>query len=297
MEWVDILRSLIEPRSIYLAGFDFSKYVAPFSGFLLIMAAHIRVVETQLAGHGMAGGWSSTLKAIAIWSFILSVYYSLFAFIVGFANEIYGVLNQVAGIDNITNGIAGIQKLLRDKAAAEDAARGNVLNKEYWAQLGAAMATLPGLIGSMFIFKITTFAMYTAVAVIRIAHAVLFSLAFVLGLLVIPLNITESLSFRHAWKSLCIFVFIWPIIEMLTLGMASLPFKNMLQKMLADSTHYAAWDSTNFMMVTSVLCVITVILEVVSVKIAYQLASNTGALATNVQPIVNIIHKVYRRGR
>lgn len=295
MEWFQLLRSFVEPAPIYEGALQASYYFGPLSGMLLIFAAHVRVVDTQLSGFGNGGGgWGQSIKSILLWSAVLGSYYGVFGLVTAFANDLYRALNGFAGVDVILQEMGNFREMIRSKAEAEGEL--SLWSVEYWKVFSESVAAVPGQLIGLVIYKISLLFVFIIVAFLRQAHAVLFACTFLLGLIVIPLNIAERISLWRGWKSLAYFVFLYPIIEAITLTFASLPFKNAIAGMLQGSNDAAVWDSANFLIIMSVFHGVVVLMEVTAVVVTYILVANAGDPKAWVTPFVNIIQKV-RRGR
>jgi hypothetical protein len=295
MEWIQILRSFVEPGPIYNSALQASYYFGPFSGMLLLFAAKVRVLDTQLSGFGNGGGgWGQSIKSIVLWSFVLGSYYSVFGLITSFANDLYRALNGFAGIDIILEEMGNFRQVIRDKAAAESEL--SMWSFDYWKILGESVAAVPGQLIGLVLYHVSLLFVFVIVAFLRQAHAVLFACTFLLGLIVIPLNIAERISLWQGWKSLAYFVFLYPIIEAIALTFASLPFKGALASMIANSNDAAAWDGVNFLMIMTVFHGVLVLMEITVLVVTYILVSNAGDPKAWVTPFMNIIGKV-RRGR
>ena len=294
MGWLEVFKSLIDPAVIYKAGQSVSYRVSAISGILLVMSCYVRVLETQLAGHGHLGAWGATLRSISIWSFVLGGYFMFGALFAGVANDVFHFFAvHVGSADGINNDIDRIGQFITAKQTVENGY--SVLSLEYWKTLGDKIASIPGLAFGLTGYLFSSLALFVVDGALRLAHAIVYSAAFILGLIIIPLAVSQKISIFRGWAMLLGFLFLWPVVDSITMGFLAMPVHAATLKMISQSTSTAFLDVVNLSIVATAVQCLAIIFKVAALVITWVLVANYGTAQAAGAPIVTLFQKVARQ--
>ena len=207
-----------------LSGFDYTSVfdaigqvslivAATITPVLLLISIHIRLMETQLDGLTRGSKWGDAIRDILVFSFVLGVYFQIGDFITGMLNPIYHWIDSVSSMDKITGAMDEV--IQRHKQEGSTDTEGSAI----WDTLSGAMTplTLVYLGVSALLYYGTMFLLAFLTAFLKFGHALIFGVAFIWGLIAIPISISQSLKILRGWGYLLGFTLAWPIIQGLML--------------------------------------------------------------------------------
>ncbi len=296
MGWLDVLKALIDPGVIYHAGLSMSYKVAAISGLLLVASSYVRIIETQLAGHGMHGEWWASLRAISLWSFALGAYYMFGALFAGFANDLFRFFaDHVGSADGINNELDRIGEFIKAKSKVENSY--SLFSIDYWKVFGSKLASVPGLAIGLSGYYISSLLLYIVDGGLRLAHAIVYSFTFIIGLIILPLAISQKISILRGWGMLLGYLLLWPIVDSIFMGLLFLPVHAGTAKLISESTSAAFFDVVNLTFITTAIQLLEVIFKVAALWITAVLVSNYGSAQAAATPFVKIFQKMSQQLR
>jgi hypothetical protein len=207
-----------------LAGFNYASVfdaigqvslivAASITPILLLISIHIRLMETQLDGLTRGSKWGDALRDILVFSFVLGVYFEIGGFVTQMLNPVYAWIDGVSSMDNITGAMDDVLKQHQlDNTASDE-------STSLWDTLSGAMTplTLIYLGVSALLYYGTMFLLAFLTAFLKFGHALIFGVAFIWGLIAIPVSVSQSLKILRGWALLLGFALAWPIVQGLML--------------------------------------------------------------------------------
>lgn len=267
-----------------LSNFDVSaffpaiKSIADTTGsflspVLLVMAIYIRLMETQLDGLSGGGKYGAALRDMVLWAAVLGTYYSLGALIFEFFNPIYAWLDSFGSLKATMLVFANVMAKNQIALDANGLSLGAVIGAPY-----AAVA--------MLIYYSTLVIVAFITAFLKIANVMAFGVAFIWGLIAIPISISTTFKILRGWAYLLAFALVWPIVQALLMAMFALLFTNSTDTLMTDPNINPTVMAANIMMLFAVMHLLLAAVLVAAPFIANSLVTNTPSAAGIVMPFV-----------
>ncbi|MHB8256718.1 MAG: hypothetical protein ACYDHY_16820 [Acidiferrobacterales bacterium] len=264
----------LNPQPVYDASAAAARYVAAtFTPVLLIIAIYLRTLQTQLDALGGAGRWAQALRDIALWGTVLAVYFGVATVLAGFMNAVYHSVDRIGSLDLITGQLARLIAAASAKRSGAGSIAGLV--DDLAANLVKAV---------MFVFYYLTLLVVAFLAAfLRVAQAIAYGVAFLWGLIAIPLSIANGLRLLRPWGQLLGTVLLWPVVQALMLALFAPVFQHAANALVADPAVTAADSGGMVYMLYSILNLIVSALLVAAPFVAHTLVAS-GAVGGLVGP-------------
>ncbi|MHB8346903.1 MAG: hypothetical protein ACYDHM_06850 [Acidiferrobacterales bacterium] len=270
----DVVRLIdsLDPQPVYDASAAAARYVAAtFTPVLLVIAIYLRTLRTQLDALAGAGRWAQALRDIALWGTVLAVYFSAATVLAGFMNAVYHSLDRIGSLDLITSQLTRLVAAASAKSSGAGSVAGLV--DDLAANLVKAV---------MFVFYYLSLLVVAFLAAfLRVAQAIAYGVAFVWGLIAIPLSISGGLRLLRPWGQLLGTVLLWPVVQALMLALFAPVFRHAAGALVADPAVTAADTGGMVYMLYSILNLIVSALLVAAPFVAHALVASgaVGGLA------------------
>lgn len=247
-------------------------YVSPV---LLIMAIYIRLMETQVDALVTGGKYGAALRDILIWTFVLGSYFAICSLVTSFFNPIYAWLDDFGSIKTVMATFAAL------KAKNETLADNQSLTES-----AIGLLSSPYLVLSFLFYYASLIMLAFLTAFLKIANVLVFGVAFIWGLIAIPISISTTFKILKGWAYISAFALVWPIIQGLLLAMFTMLFTNSVTLMETDPERNAQLFAANSMMLFSVMHLLMGAVMIAAPFIANSLVTNTSSAAGVVMPFV-----------
>lgn len=245
-------------------------FIAPT---LLLLSIYIRLMETQLDALVGSGKYGTALRDMVLWTVVLGSYYGIGNIIFEFFNPIYAWFDSFGSL-------AATMKSFSDVMA-----QNKVDNDAHGMTLIGVMSQPYVLIASLLYYVSLVIVAFIA-AFLKIANALVFGIAFVWGLIAIPMSISITFNILRGWAVLLAFALVWPIVQGLLMAMFSMLFTNSVNTMMEMPDADATLRAANIMLLFSVMHLILGAVMVAAPFVANALVSNTSAATGIVMPFV-----------
>jgi hypothetical protein len=246
------------------------KYLSPV---LLLMAIYMRLMETQIDALTGSGKYGTALKDILLWGFVLGAYYAIGALVMEFFNEIYAWLDTFGSLKSTMETYSNIMQ----KNTKEMAASGITLT---------AVVSAPYNLIAMFLYYGSLIIVAFISAFLKIANVMAFGIAFIWGLIAIPISISTTFKILRGWAYLLALALVWPIIQALLVAMFSMLFSNSADTLMQISDADPSLRAANIMMLFAVMNLLFAAILVSAPLIANALVTNSSAASGIVMPFV-----------
>ena len=246
------------------------KYLSPV---LLLIAIYIRLMETQIDALAGSGKYGAALRDILLWGFVLGAYYAIGALVMGFFNEIYAWLDTFGSLKTTMDAYSNIMQ----KNAKEMAASGITLT---------ALVSAPYNLIAMFLYYGSLIIVAFLAAFLKIANVLAFGVAFIWGLIAIPISISTTFKILRGWAYLMALALVWPIIQALLMAMFSMLFANSADTLMQIPNADPSLRAANIMMLFAVMNLLFAAILVSAPLIANALITNSSAASSIVMPFV-----------
>ncbi len=274
MNELTLLLNSLDPHIIYTATQEQAWLVySRISPVLLLIAVAVRVFETQLDGMGSLDKWQRALKDMLLWGTVLSLYFAVMTLINGFMNEIFAVIYNIGNVDDL---MIASEKLINKAAVAE----GKTGVPKFFNDYSVPMLVISALYWGSF-FLVTAMHVF-----LKGAHAVIYSVVIIYGLIAIPISITANFKLLKGWLLLLGGLMLWPVIEAIILGSFGLIFQGATAELLKNPEHLAQGMDEAFKAFFAVMNIVTLVILIVSPLIAGYLVMNTSALFQLTMPFI-----------
>jgi len=290
---MEVLAAIFDVSQIYSHAYSFAPYVAVISGLLLVSACYVRVIETQISQGGGLNSWGGTVGSIAIWSFVLGAYALITPFFIGFLNDLMNLSSNMGSVKLLLYQFDQFYEHIDAKSKAE-ANPPSVFSSEFWLNLGSTLGMAVPAAVSLLLYKISLYLLIALAGFLKYVQAILFSIAYIMGYIIIPLAVSKSLKITPAWKGLVFFIFLWPVMEGIVLGMYSGSIVTALRKAQAGTNHSATFDAAAVASSFTIINVISLGLLIVAPILSYLFASASANNQGFVQPTINMVQKSIR---
>ena len=246
------------------------KYLSPV---LLLMAIYMRLMETQIDALAGSGKYGTALKDILLWGFVLGAYYAIGALVMEFFNEIYAWLDTFGSLKSTMDTYSNIMQ----KNTKEMAVSGITLT---------AVVSAPYNLIAMFLYYGSLIIVAFIAAFLKIANVMAFGIAFIWGLIAIPISISTTFKILRGWAYLLALALVWPIIQALLVAMFSMLFTNSADTLMQISDSDPSLRAANIMMLFAVMNLLFAAILVSAPLIANALITNSSAASGIVMPFV-----------
>jgi hypothetical protein len=268
------LLSSFDLSILFSVTYDIAEVVAKYlSPVLLIIAIYIRLMETQIDALTGSGKYGTALRDILFWGFVLGAYYAIGALIMDFFNTIYAWLDSFGS--------------LKATMAAYD----NIMTKNALA-INAKGVTALGLLSSPYVLVSSLLYYGTLIVVafisafLKIANVMAFGVAFIWGLIAIPISISTTFKILRGWAYLLAMALVWPIIQALLMAMFSMLFTNSANILMGIPDADPILRGANIMMLFAVMNLLFAAILISAPLIANALVTNSSAASGIVMPFV-----------
>lgn len=265
MDSLDLLRFFTENFSIstiYDVGWNAAyQWMALTSGVILVLAMMIRSGQELLAGS--KSDWYSATKEFLLYAAAIALLFFLVDLFVDFFNAIYGALTASEAMNRLSNSLNTVS--------------------EYWERaefefsLTDFVNTVYG-IGGFFIFLLSFMVLVFVTFALRIAHAILVTLAVFWAAVAIPMAPVNGLKSLSSLKVITLTAFIWPILDALFMYLVASVFGTGMEKAF-DAQGGDTVTSSMLLFVLVVYSIINIFMAAASMAapfVAQGLANGTG---------------------
>jgi hypothetical protein len=195
--------------------------------------------------------------------------------VTSFFNPIYAWLDSFGSLSTV---MATFSELSTKNAAlAQNQSAGQSL-------LG--LVASPYLVGAAIFYYGSLIMLAFLTAFLKIAVVMVFGVAFIWGLIAIPISISTTFKILRGWAYLTAFALVWPVIQALLLGMFTMLFTNSVNQLVALPDNNAQILAANAMMLFSVMHLLMGAVMVAAPFIANSLVTNSSSAAGIVMPFV-----------
>lgn len=268
------LLSSFDMTVLYSVAYAIAETVAKYlSPVLLLVAIYIRLMETQIDALAGSGKYGTALRDILFWGFVLGAYYAIGALIMDFFNTIYAWLDSFGS--------------LKATMAAYD----NIMTKNA-VDINAKGVTALGLLSSPYVLVSSLLYYGTLIIVafisafLKIANVMAFGIAFIWGLIAIPISISTTFKILRGWAYLLAMALVWPIIQALLIAMFSMLFTNSANMLMGIPDADPILRGANIMMLFAVMNLLLAAILISAPLIANALVTNSSAASGIVMPFV-----------
>ncbi|MHB8454002.1 MAG: hypothetical protein ACYDDO_04735 [Acidiferrobacterales bacterium] len=274
MNDVATLIASLDPQPIYDAADSAARYIATtFTPTLLIIAVYLRTLETELDALTGEGRFARALRDIALWGTVLALYFGLATLLASFMNAVYRSVDRIGSLHLITDQLTQ----LVGQASAKSA---NVSGLD--SLLDSIAANLVKAVMFMF-YYVTLLVLAFLAAFLKVAHAIGYSIAFLWGLIAIPLSIISSVRLLRPWGHFFGTILLWPVVQALMLSLFAPVFRHAATALISDPTLSAADSGGGIYMLYSILNLIVSAILVAAPFIAHALVAS-GAAGSLITP-------------
>ena len=246
------------------------KFLSPV---LLLIAIYIRLMETQIDGLVSGGKYGAALRDMVLWTFVLGAYYSIGAYVIEVFNPIYAWLDDFGSLKTTMASFSAV--IAKNKITIES---GGITA---WGLASAPYVVVAELFyyGSLIIVAFIT-------AFLKVANVLVFGVAFIWGLIAIPISISTTFKILRGWAYLCAFALVWPIVQGLMMAIFAMLFTASTDTLMAVPDADPMLRAANIMMLFSVMHLLLAAVMVSAPFIANSLVTNSPAAAAIVMPFV-----------
>lgn len=265
MNSLDLLRFFTENFSIstiYDVGWNAAyQWMALTSGVILVLAMMIRSGQELLAGS--KSDWYSAIKEFLLYATAIALLFFLVDLFLDFFNAIYGALTASEAMNRLSNSLNTVS--------------------EYWEQAEFEFSftdfvnTVYG-IGGFFIFLLSFMVLVFVTFALRIAHAILVTLAVFWAAVAIPMAPVNGLKSLSSLKVITLTAFIWPILDAFFMFLVASVFATGMEEAFASQGSDKV-TSSMLLFVLVVYSIINLFMAAASMSapfVAQGLANGTG---------------------
>lgn len=272
---VDLLAHLA-PRGVFRAADPIAHVlVTTITPSLFLIALYTRLLETQSEAIMGVGRFSQALKDIAVWGTLLVAYFEVGQLVAHYLNALYAAMAHIGSLREVAQRMAA---LLRTASHGPSGVWGTI--KEVNA--------LPLRIASVLLYYATLVMATFLEALLRISQAIGYEVAFLYGLIAIPLALSRTLSLLRGFAKLMGFFVLWPIVQGLLLAVFSPIFTRAvgdLQKILGPSDYMIVYAHMLFTILNLILCAVLL----AAPYIAASLVENAGSASPVMSPYLGAV--------
>ncbi|KAF0190540.1 MAG: Antifreeze glycoprotein [Gammaproteobacteria bacterium] len=282
MDAVVSLIDLFKPGDIYANVDVIATWVLTHvTPVLVIIAMWIRLTETQLDSFTGQSRYAMAVRDCFWYGFLLASYFALGSLVSYAFNTFYGMFNEKGSFEVV---FAQMQHFMEAINAMDKTENDGPL--DHLVNGVAAIAALP-LLGTAALIHYVSLVLVVCVLIfMRQALAIGYGLAFVWGLIAIPLAITNQWKVLRGWGIFAGAILLWPIVESILIWFFAPLLTNAAHHLISgDAGSFVAEKSSVYLLYTVLNFLICALLAAAPL-IAGALAANNSAMNSLVMPFV-----------
>lgn len=257
---------------LYQVAYEVAKVVLTFiTPVLFVVAIGIRMFENQLAVLVGKGRFADMLKDFFAYGFAISAYAGLGILVLSFFNAVYSWLD---GIGSLSSAMKAYGDIMGENAKQVQAAGVTV----------TGLTSLPYALVAMFFYYGTLIITVFLAAFLKIANAVAYGVAYIWGLIALPISMTQSLNILKGWAHLMGFALVWPIIQGVMMAMFARLFEHSAESLMQITEMDPQLRSANIMLLFAVLNLLLCATLITAPLLANALVANAPSGMTMVAP-------------
>lgn len=267
-----------------LTGFDVSVLFAVIGALaqavgmyltpvLLIVSIYIRLMETQIDGLTSGGKYGTALRDMVLWTFALGAYFGIANLVMDFFNPIY---TWIDGFGSLATTMDQFDKIMSKNEA--------ILEREGIGMTDIIYSPYTAIAALLYYTSLVIVAFLTVF--LKIANVLAFGVAFVWGLIAIPMSISTTFKMLRGWAYLMGLALAWPIVQGLMMAMFTMLFTNAAETLMSMPDSTAAARIANIMMLFAVMHLLLAAVLVAAPLITNALVTNSPSGAAVVMPFV-----------
>ena len=246
---------------------------------LLLMAIYFRIFETKLDqfGSDAKGRWTRAVRDILIYTTVCAVYFGACQLVINFSNDIYKFSSEIGSLSTVMD---DMDAAIKERVEKRDAQT----NQEKLATIlftGGGLLTL--FTGFFYYLSLLVVAFLSAF--MKISHTMVFGVAFIWGLIAIPISVSKGIKLLRGWAIMSGVAFTWPLIQGLLIAMIRPVFVTALNSLVTTDTN-AGVDMMSTEMLFTVLNLIIGATIIAAPFLTQALISNAGAASAIVSPFI-----------
>jgi hypothetical protein len=271
--------------NIFTAAGDLANVVAMYlSPTLLMLAIYSRILGDSLdtfTTNG-AGVWSRAVRDFVVWGVVLGSYFAIGSLVANFANVIYHWCDCVGGLSLLAHDMGEVAKFIEAKLQNEKTSGTLVgtLVKGYVTG-GGTLTFITGIC-----YYVSLLIVSFLVIALKIAHALAFGLAFIWGLIAIPVSVSKGIKLLRGWALFMGFALVWPLIQALLVALIRPSFIKALNKIMTENSNVGV-DMISSDLTMTVLNLVFAATVVAAPYVASSLVANMPAAAGMVTPFIS----------
>lgn len=257
-------------KAIYAIAGELMLYT---SSVLFIMAMMIRMTETQLGTLAGNNKYGEMIRDIFLYGTMMALYSGIGVLVVIFCNAIYDWMDSIGSLKEAMRAYTDIMTKNEDS-------------------IKAGGITVSGLIAAPFVV-IGELLYYGSLVIVsflslflKIANAMTFGVAFIWGLIAIPVSVSKTFNILRGWAWLMALSLVWPIVQGLMMAMFILLFKNAGSDFVSMPDIDPMTRHFDLMMLFSVLNLLLGAVLVAAPFVANALVTNASAASGIIMPFV-----------
>lgn len=262
MNSIATLLTSLDVSILFAVAYAIAKAVATFlTPVLLVVSISIRMLETQAGVLVGSGKFGTAVRDIALWTFVLGAYFMLGNLLIDFFNPIYAWVDRYGSLNQTTAVLEALMKQNKIDSAADGLSITNILAS-------------PLVLFAMFFYYATLILLAFLTVFLKLANVMAFGLAFIWGLVAIPLSISQTFKILRGWALLLAFSLAWPFVLGLCMMMFSLLFENAAHSLMQMPESSTTLRAVNLYLLFAVLHLVLVAVLVAAPLIANSLVAN-----------------------
>ncbi len=276
---VAVLLRDLSPKSVYANAAPVARtLMMTVTPSLFLMSLYTRLLEAQSDVIAGMGRFSQALRDVVVWGLVLVTYFAIGNLLAHYLNALYRAMAGIGSLRATANQMAALLK-------TASTSPGGVWNtiKEINA--------LPLRIATVLVFYATLVVTTLLEALLRIAQAIGFEVAFLYGLIAIPLALSRTLSLVRGFVKLMGFFVLWPIVQALLLAVFTPLFTRAvgdLQRLVGPGAYMIVYAHMLFTILNLILCAVLLAAPYVTAS----LIENAGAAQPLIAPYLAAVTAV-----
>jgi len=225
MKFLELLVESLDPFGVYQSAQNMATNIFMFlTPFLLVIAVAIRTLETQLDTVSSLGKWERALRDFIGFGVLIASYFGIMTLVNLFMNEVYLLTNDFGNYLTLSKKL----KILMDQGLG-------LKQTDHWLlEKAKGLDVTPHGMVIFLIYRVSNIFVVTAYVFLQAAHAITYSFALVMGLIILPMAIATKFNYLKGWGLVLGTAFLWPIVESLFMGLAGDMFMKSVQGMLDE---------------------------------------------------------------
>lgn len=276
-----ILISEIDVTAIYTAVGQIANVVAvSFTPGLLMIAIYVRICRDSLDtfSGGSTGKWARAVRDMIIYGAVCASYFAICALITKYANGIYSWSESIGSLKLLTEDMSAVTKAITKKSDDSQGVAGAINTISNFS---------PQILTTSFLYYASLVLASLFIAILKIAHALCFGIAFIWGLFAIPISVSENIKILRGWALLFGFAIVWPIIQAILVAIVRLAVVPAINKIIVSSAAPTGMITEGSDLVLTVLNLLFCATVLASPYLASALVSNAPAATAVVSPFVS----------